>query len=52
MNGKYYILLIALAVIMTAIFCTFILNKPNCYQIEYQTQTETKHTTVCEGDET
>ena len=52
MSERYYIALIAILLLMVSIFCTFMLNRPNCYQIEYQTQTETKHTTVCEGDET
>jgi hypothetical protein len=50
MSDRYYIALIAVVLLITSIVCTILLNRPNCYEIEYQTQTETKHTTVCEGD--
>jgi len=46
---RHYILLIALAVIMTAIFCAFEFNGNNCYKVQYQQQGINKTTTVCEG---
>ena len=50
MNDKAFIVLIALAVLLTALVCSLLLNnRKNCYQIEYQKQQVTKQTTVCEG---
>ena len=49
MNDKAFIVLIALAVILTGLLCTLLLNnRPNCYQVEYQKQGITKQLTVCE----
>lgn len=49
MNDRRFIALIAILIFMVSIFCTFMLNRPNCHQIEYQKQQVTKQLTVCEG---
>jgi len=46
---RHYILLLALLVIATAIFCSFMFTRSNCYEVQYQQEGINKTTTVCEG---